>query len=72
MHGNLSHIMELLEESFMAKIDERGRIYLPKSVRKRLSLKPGDGVYIKISGEAFTVYTIKAIEKQLAEATRKL
>lgn len=72
MHGNISHLIELLEKAFKAKVDERGRIYLSKSLRERLSLKPGDKLYILINGETFIAYTLKAIKKQLAKATRNL
>jgi AbrB family looped-hinge helix DNA binding protein len=67
LHGNIGYVIELFEKSFKAKIDSRGRIYLPKGVRERLSLKPGEKVYIKINGESLIVYTVKAIKKQLAE-----
>jgi len=69
LHGNISHVVELFERAFKAKVDGRGRIYLPKGVRERLSLKPGDKLYILIDGETFMAYTIGAIKKQLAEAT---
>jgi AbrB family looped-hinge helix DNA binding protein len=52
---------------FKSKLDDRGRIYIPKPVRERLFIKPGDKMYIRIEDESFWVFTTRAIQKQLAK-----
>ena len=60
------------------RIDEKGRVTLPKSVRKRLNLEPGEHVEVsveegrivlkpRVSREAF----IDSMEGYLTEETRK-
>lgn len=68
LSGNRINIIELLDKLFKSKLDARGRIYIPKTVRKKLSLKPGDKIYIKIEDESFIVFTTKAIKKRLVKA----
>ena len=65
LSGNRISIIELLDKLFKSKLDERGRIYIPKTVREKLSLKPGDKIYIKIEDESFIVLTIKSVKKRL-------
>ena len=65
MSGNRISIIELLDKLFKSKLDERGRIYIPKIVREKLSLKPGDKIYIKIDDETLVVLTMKAIKKAI-------
>lgn len=67
MSGNRISIIELLDKLFRSKLDERGRMYIPKTVREKLSLNPGDKIYIKIEDESFIVLTTKAIKKQLGK-----
>lgn len=65
MSGNKMSIIELLDKLFKSKLDERGRIYIPKNVREKLSLNPGDKIYIRIEDESFIVLTLKAVKKRL-------
>ncbi|KPV61461.1 MAG: SpoVT / AbrB like domain protein [Candidatus Bathyarchaeota archaeon BA1] len=58
-------VVEVLEKLVKTKLDERGRIYIPKEVRERLFIKQGDILYIELEGDCFTVYTGKAIVKRL-------
>jgi AbrB family looped-hinge helix DNA binding protein len=67
LSGNRISIIELLDKLFKSKLDERGRMYIPKTVREKLSLNPGDKIYIKIEDESFIVLTTKAIKKQLGK-----
>jgi AbrB family looped-hinge helix DNA binding protein len=67
LSGNRISIIELLDKLFRSKLDERGRMYIPKTVREKLSLNPGDKIYIKIEDESFIVLTTKAIKKQLGK-----
>ena len=68
LSGNRISIIEILDKLFRSKLDERGRIYIPKPVREKLSLKPGDKIYIRIEDESFIVLTVKAIKKRLVKA----
>lgn len=61
----MAEIFEDLEKVYIARIDERGRIYLPKVVRERLKMKFGDKLYVKISADHIAVYTTYAIKKRL-------
>jgi len=57
----------------IAKVDSRGRILLPRSVRKALGLKPRDSIVIKVEGDHAILkkaYEPKAIlEKLLGDIT---
>ncbi|UCC27696.1 MAG: AbrB/MazE/SpoVT family DNA-binding domain-containing protein [Candidatus Bathyarchaeota archaeon] len=59
--------IELLDNLYKSKLDDRGRIYIPKSVRERLSIKLGDTIYIKSNEESFSVFTRRAMKKQLTK-----
>ncbi|MCW3976997.1 MAG: AbrB/MazE/SpoVT family DNA-binding domain-containing protein [Candidatus Bathyarchaeota archaeon] len=59
--------IELLDNLYKSKLDDRGRIYIPKPVRERLSIKPGDTIYLKTNEESFSVFTRRAIKKQLTK-----
>jgi len=63
----MTDILETLEKLCRVRLDERGRIYLPKVVRERLQIKLGDRIYIEIENDHFAVYTIKAIKKRLTQ-----
>jgi len=67
LNENKINIIQLLDKLFKSKLDDRGRIYVPKPVRKRLFLRAGDKMYIRIEEESFLVLTTKAIKKQLAK-----
>ena len=47
-----------------------GRIYIPKTVREKLSLKLGDRIYIRIEDESLIVFTMNAIRKRLGKVTQ--
>jgi len=68
---NMSNLIEALEKFFKTTVDYRGRIYVPKQVRRRLLIKDGDRVYIKIENDHFKVYTAKALKSQTEEKDRK-
>lgn len=63
----MAEIFEDLENVCIARVDERGRIYLPKLVRERLRIEFGDKVYIKLLDDHITVYTAKAVRKRLPQ-----
>ncbi len=61
--------------SFEVRIDDRGRITLPKEVRERLNLKSGDRLLIKIRGDSIILVRaedpFKIIESILGDLTFK-
>lgn len=63
----MAEIFEDLEKVYIARLDERGRIYLPKAVRERLQMKFGDKLYIKILDDHIAVYTMHAVRKRLPQ-----
>jgi len=65
--NELADILEALEKLCKTRLDERGRIYVPKVVRERLQIKLGDRIYIKIENDHFAVYTTKTIKKRLIQ-----
>ena len=62
--NELAEILAALEKFHIARLDERGRIYVPKTIREKLQIKLGDKVYIKMENNHFEVYTSNAIKKQ--------
>ncbi len=63
----MAEIFEDLEKVYIARIDERGRIYLPKIVRERLQMKFGDKLYVKMLDDHIAVYTAHAVRKRLSQ-----
>lgn len=57
------NITNIIEKFFQTRIDERGRIYIPQSVRERFSIKLGERLYIKIENDHFSIYTATTIKK---------
>jgi len=58
-------VLEMFDKLFRSKLDERGRIYVPKALRDRLLMREGDRVYIESENDHFIVYTAKAIKRAL-------
>jgi len=56
-------LIDIIEKFLKTKIDERGRIYVPRSVRQRFSIKLGERLYIKLENNHFSIYTTTAIKK---------
>lgn len=65
--ADLTDILETLETLRIAKLDERGRIYIPKAAREQLQIKLGDKIYIKIEKEHLVLYTTSALRKRLRQ-----
>jgi len=65
--NKLAEILEVLEKLCKARLDDRGRIYIPKVVRERLQIKLGERIYIKMENDHFTVYTTRVIKKRLMQ-----
>ena len=55
---------ELFKDLFRSKVDSRGRIYLPKKAREKLSVKAGDKIYLEVRSNRFIAYTTKAISQK--------
>ena len=62
---SLTDAVRMLENLFKTSLDGRGRLYLPKEVRDRLSIKEGDKIYVKVGSNRLVLYTAKMIEKEL-------
>ena len=62
---SLTDAVRMLENLFKTSLDVRGRLYLPKEVRDRLSIKEGDRIYVKVENNSLILYTTKMIAKEL-------
>lgn len=55
---------------FTTQVDSQGRILIPASVRKTLSIRPGADLLLSVRGTTLSVETreqrLKAIQKRLA------
>ena len=60
-------VLEMLDKLFRSKLDERGRIYVPKVVQERLVMKKGDRIYIRVENNHFIVCTARAIKEALGK-----
>lgn len=60
-----NNMVEVLEKLFKTRLDERGRIYLPKTVRAKLQINEGDKIYLIIENNHFTVYPAKELKPLL-------
>ena len=63
----MSNLFEVHETFFKTTVDYRGRIYVPKQVRRMLLIEEGERVYIKIEKDHFKVYTARALKSQTKE-----
>lgn len=63
----MANILEALDRLCITKLDERGRIYIPKTLRERLQIRLGDKIYIKIENDHFTVYTVRGMKKRFMQ-----
>jgi predicted adenylyl cyclase CyaB len=52
-----------IEKLLKINIDERGRIYIPRAVREKFSIKLGERLYIKIEDNHFSIYTPAAVNR---------
>jgi len=65
--NELAGILEALEKLWKTRLDERGRIYIPKEVRETLQITLGERIYVKLENDHFNVYTSKSIKRLLKE-----
>ena len=63
----MAEILEALEKLWKTRLDERGRIYIPKVVRETLQINLGERIYVKLENDHFNVYTSKSIKSLLKE-----
>mgnify|MGYP001141535211 CR=1 FL=1 len=62
----MTEIIENLFTKFLTtRMDDRGRIYLPKTVRKQLKAGPGDRLYIELGQSTITVYSVHAVKQMV-------
>lgn len=62
-----------------SKIDDKGRVEIPKIIRKRLNIRPGDRLFFQLQGNKILIRKFNSIEdfvtlseefsKKLKEAT---
>jgi len=48
---DINYVVEMLEKFFKTTLDERGRIYVPKEIRKKLPIKRGDKFFFFIDSD---------------------
>ena len=51
----------------MAFFDKRGRVVIPKEIRERLSLNPGQSILIEVRGEELVLKPALKVETFIAE-----
>jgi len=52
-----------LGEKFIVKIDERGRILIPKKIRRELTLRKGDFLALEVSGDTLILKPLHEVKK---------
>ena len=57
---------EFMNRVIKITMDNRGRIYLPKSLRNALKIQNDDELFVLMEGDCFCVYTAKGIEKKIS------
>ena len=60
---------EILEKFVRTRMDDRGRVYIPKQIRRKLRLKEGDVLYITFEGDTIRLLTVSTIKKGLKGIT---
>ncbi|MFX0061347.1 MAG: AbrB/MazE/SpoVT family DNA-binding domain-containing protein [Candidatus Hermodarchaeota archaeon] len=58
-----NRIISLLEDSIKTTIDERGRIYIPQKIRKKLSIECGTQIFLIVQEDHILVYTPLTVAK---------
>ncbi|MBU4139617.1 MAG: AbrB/MazE/SpoVT family DNA-binding domain-containing protein [Euryarchaeota archaeon] len=56
----------------LTKIDERGRILLPKDIRKELNLKPSEEMFVMNAGKEIIVLKKVNVKKIIEEIIEKV
>ena len=59
-------------EKALTRIDDRGRILIPKSVRDKLMLKVGDVLAVEVVGGSIIVRPIKNIKRVRARELKEV
>ena len=52
---------------YKIKLDDRGRVYIPTELRKKLKRKAGAILYIVLSEEGIRIFSAKAFEKKVSK-----
>ena len=58
-----NRIISLLEDAIKTTIDERGRIYIPQKIRKKLSIECGTQLFLIDREDHILVYTPVTLAK---------
>ena len=66
----MSHYKEVIwmvkGEQLIVRIDEKGRITLPKRIRVLFGVEPGDAVFLKYEREGNFIRLVRAVEDPIA------
>ena len=65
-------LSNILTKYVRVTVDDRGRMYIPKQVRKKFLIKEGDTLYLIIDEEGLGVRTASAIANELKDELTRL
>ncbi len=54
-------IASLLAKAAKVTIDERGRLYLPKMVRKQIAARTDEPLFVVVYDDCLIIYTLKGL-----------
>ena len=69
--GNSLKSEEIFDKTLKTVVDDRGRIYIPRNIRRQLGIKEGDKLLIFIADEYLEIYTRKAYEMKSKARTHR-
>jgi AbrB family looped-hinge helix DNA binding protein len=61
---------EIFEKTTKTIVDDRGRIYIPKNIRRQLGIKEGDKLLIVLVDDCLEIYTRMALKSQIENSLR--
>ena len=56
--------------SVIVKVDEKGRVVIPKSIREKVRLKGGEYVYVRVEGRSIVMEPLESIADKYFGAFR--
>ena len=56
---------EVLGNYIPTRLDDRGRIYIPKKMRRKLCIKEGDILYVILEQDKLKILTVSSIKKEI-------
>jgi len=73
--NTISHYWDMWDIMPVARIDEKGRVLLPKEIRSKLHIKPGDELIVGEYGEDTVIMRkvdLRALLDEVIEEARKV